>query len=292
MADFEIVEPGKRLPAGVEEAVRRAIEALRRLIQTLAAREGELPALERCGLELDSGHLLHEPRFIAAENSAVIPTVTIGAQQVDGDLRGITHPIAAAHGGRAAPVALARIAREAGSGRRRAGDADGNAAGIEAAGAGVVPERAVAAGVAALCLPGIVAAAGQLEGELTGGSRCAVTREDLDDAADCVGAVQARARPAHDLDAVDLVDGKLLERRLTGRRRSDLDAIDENQQVIGVGAAHEHRGVLAEITGRCHGNSLQPRQQLEHRMRLQALDVGASDDGDGSSDGGQRLGYP
>src|SRR5256885_3290607 len=76
-----------------------------------------------------------------------------------------------------------------------------------------------------------------------------VPREDLDDAADRIGAVQRRSRPAHDLDAVDLLERDELERRNAQRRRADARAIDQQQRVIGGCAAQEHRARLAQAAG-------------------------------------------
>src|SRR3546814_4630995 len=63
--------------------------------------------------------------------------------------------------------------------------------------------------------------------------------EDLDHAADRFRTIEARARAAHDLDAVDLVDRQVLERRQPGADRAHAPAIDQHQHLVGFGAAHE-----------------------------------------------------
>src|SRR6185437_12396805 len=128
--ESHVVEPRKRLPAGVEEPFRGSVEALCGLILTLTGSERDSPSRQRRRLQLDATGLLHDARLVPAESVAVVAGVAVRAQPVDGDACGIAHPISAAHGGRAAPVALARLRGVAGSGRRRAGGADGNPAGI------------------------------------------------------------------------------------------------------------------------------------------------------------------
>ena len=119
--------------------------------------------------------------------------------------------------------------------------------------------------------------------------------EDLDHAADRVGAVQARTRAAHDLDAVDHVDRQVLERRQAGGRRADADAVDQHQHVVGFGAAHEQRGQLARRRPGWRRDAGAAAQQVGQRARLAAFDLLAVDhlhrrqrviDGDGGAVGG------
>ena len=100
-----------------------------------------------------------------------------------------------------------------------------------------------------------------------------VPREDLDDAADRIGAVQRRSRPAHDLDAVDLLERDELERRNAQRRRADARAIDQQQRVIGGCAAQEQRARLAQAAGVVDVDSGQIGQQILHGGDLARLDV-------------------
>src|SRR3546814_5434240 len=69
--------------------------------------------------------------------------------------------------------------------------------------------------------------------------------EDLDHAADRFRTIEARARAAHDLDAVDLVDRQVLERRQPGADRAHAHAIDQHQHLVGFGAAHDDVAPLA-----------------------------------------------
>ena len=70
---------------------------------------------------------------------------------------------------------------------------------------------------------------------------------DRNDAADGVGAVEAALRPAQHLDAFDIArsaDGRNRRRRWDARI-ADVDAVDQHLDVVGVGPAHEDRGLAA-----------------------------------------------
>jgi hypothetical protein len=54
----------------------------------------------------------------------------------------------------------------------------------------------------------------------------AAAREDLNDAADGVGAIQGRAWATHDLDALDLVEGQMLECSIAGCGRPEFDPVE------------------------------------------------------------------
>src|SRR5439155_19590497 len=73
----------------------------------------------------------------------------------------------------------------------------------------------------------------------------ALAREDLDDAADRIGAVQARRRPAQDLDAFDLRQVERLEFGLAERRRADSHAVDQDHGAVRARAADEVARALA-----------------------------------------------
>src|SRR4029079_11507226 len=68
-----------------------------------------------------------------------------------------------------------------------------------------------------------------------------LAREDLDHAADRIRTPVARARTAHDLDALDRVDRQLFERERTGVDRRRTHAVDEHQRVIRICAAQGQR---------------------------------------------------
>src|SRR5262249_14084777 len=136
---------------------------------------------------------------------------------------------------------------------------------------------------ASLALPGAVGAATDAQ------RRCqralALACEDLDDAADGVRAVQARARTAHDLDPIDLIDWQVLKRRRARRYPADAETVDEHQRLVGLGAAYENRADLAEPAGIGYLDTRKAIEQVLNRTRLQALDIIARDHGDR----GQRL---
>jgi hypothetical protein len=103
------------------------------------------------------------------------------------------------------------------------------------------------------------------------------TREDLDDAADRVGAIEAGTRTTHDFDAVDQFDRDVLDRSEARRRRAHAHAIDEEQRVVGFGAAHEQRGQLARAALVDQVDAGAAAQQVRRRVRLRAFDVRAID---------------
>src|SRR5690606_21571450 len=71
----------------------------------------------------------------------------------------------------------------------------------------------------------------------------AAAGEDLDHPADRLGAVQARARAADDLDALDLRQRQVLDRRHAGGGGIDLDPVHQHQPAVRLRAA---RGPAAE----------------------------------------------
>ena len=73
-------------------------------------------------------------------------------------------------------------------------------------------------------------------------------REDLDHAADGLGAVQAGARAPDDLDPVHLVEWYMVERRGPQGGRPGLDAVDQHQDMVGFGAPQEQGGLLARAS--------------------------------------------
>src|SRR5258706_5627514 len=103
-------------------------------------------------------------------------------------------------------------------------------------------------------------------------------REDLDDAADRLGSVEARHRPLDDLDALDQFERDVLDRRGADGRRAHAQPIDEHQRLRGSGAANEKRLRLARAPGRAQ---LDPRfalQDLAERQRSGLVEILARDD--------------
>ena len=93
-----------------------------------------------------------------------------------------------------------------------------------------------------------------------------LAREDLDHAADRVRAPVARARTAHDLDALDRIERQLLERERAGVGRRRAHAVDQHQHVIGVRAAQEQRGLLARRR-RCGRDRCRPAGATDRARR-------------------------
>ena len=73
----------------------------------------------------------------------------------------------------------------------------------------------------------------------------AAARDDVDDAADRVGAVQRRARALDDLDALDELGRDVLHRRRADGAGIDAQAVDQHQHVVRLRAAQEQRSLLA-----------------------------------------------
>src|SRR5690606_21152225 len=132
------------------------------------------------------------------------------------------HPAAQVDRGVAVAVAVGFVDEAAGA-ERRAGRGSRAAAGVDAVGAlvrhvGAEPAALAAATDAGAGLAQAVAADAQPHAR---GERTVVAAgEDLDHAADRLRAVEARARTAHDFDAVDLVHRPVPEGGESGRHRA------------------------------------------------------------------------
>jgi hypothetical protein len=106
-------------------------------------------------------------------------------------------------------------------------------------------------------------------------------RRDGDDAADRVGAVKPALRSAQDFDLLNVRRQKVPEIDRPARRAGigDVDSIDQNLDVIGIGAANEHRRLTA---GRAVLHDLDARhghQNVRDRAALHPRDIGGGDDG-------------
>src|SRR5690606_31242316 len=102
--------------------------------------------------------------------------------------------------------------------------------------------------------------------------------EDLDHATDRVRTPVACTRTAHDLDALDRVDRQLFERERASVRRCDAHAVDEDQYLVGIGAAQEQRSLRAGAAGAVQVYTGLQAQDLEHVARGARIDVLARDD--------------
>ena len=86
--------------------------------------------------------------------------------------------------------------------------------------------------------------------------------ENLDDTTNRFRSIQARARPAHDLDALDLIQGQKLESRGTDGGRIQFDSVYQCQHVPGVSAAQKNAGILTVTTITGHLEAGLPCQQF------------------------------
>src|SRR4030095_9953364 len=104
-------------------------------------------------------------------------------------------------------------------------------------------------------------------------------RDDVDDAADRVGAVERRLRPTDDLDAVDQVGRDVGEVGLPRRRALDPDAVDEDLNLVGVGAADADVGNLADAARAADLDAGHGAKEIFHGLEVVLLHVVAGHDG-------------
>ena len=106
-------------------------------------------------------------------------------------------------------------------------------------------------------------------------------RDDVDDAADGVGAIACRARAADNLDVIDIVDtdAVCLVRRtvILAEAACKAPAVDKNQRVASLRAANRDR--LAPHVVRAHLNVLLGSQRVGERARPLAVEILSRDDG-------------
>ena len=65
-------------------------------------------------------------------------------------------------------------------------------------------------------------------------------RDDIDDAANCIGAKQCGPSAFNDFDAFDHFRRDMLYRRATNRSGIDAHAVDQYQRVVAFGAAQKY----------------------------------------------------
>ncbi len=100
-----------------------------------------------------------------------------------------------------------------------------------------------------------------------------MSREDLDDPAHCIRAVERGSRTPNDLDAIDLIHRDELDGRRAGGRGRHLHSIDQHERLIRVGPAHENGTDLAEAAGVVGADTGEVTQKVVDRLRLARLDV-------------------
>src|SRR5579862_8262245 len=74
--------------------------------------------------------------------------------------------------------------------------------------------------------------------------------DDVDDTADRVRPIQTALRTAQDFNAFNILRQELteIERGIRAARITDIDAIDQHLDVIGIGPAYEHRSQTTRAT--------------------------------------------
>ena len=90
----------------------------------------------------------------------------------------------------------------------------------------------------------------------------AAARDDVDDAAHGVGAVEAAHGAADHLDALDVLGGEVGEVELAVGGVVGLDAVDQDQRVVALGAADAHLREIAEAAAAADGDAGQAAQGL------------------------------
>ena len=118
----------------------------------------------------------------------------------------------------------------------------------------------------------LVAAAGRAHGHVAGAQRAALgahrhaqgalpaAGDDVDDAAHGIGAVEAAHGPADHLDALDVLGRQVGEIELAVGGVVGLDAVDQDQRVVALGAADAHLGEVAEAAAAADGDAGQAAQ--------------------------------
>src|SRR5690606_38626166 len=276
-----------RLQAGAVAAGREAVgrgagEIVVGTVHVAPRREPPCQPAAGVVAQLHARYLLQRARAVrqAPGRVGVVLVEALAAQQARTAAPAIARVEAGAQRDRVVLVAVAvRVGLvHAAAGEHRGGDA---AAGVDAVAglvAGIHAEpRPLAADVEARAhFAQAMAAGAGMETGVHAFARAA--GEHLDDAADGPAAVQAGARAAHDLDALDEFERQVLQRRQAGGGGADAHAVHQEQGVVGFGAAQEQRGDLAEpaLVGQVDAGAA--AQQVLQRARLAALDRVAVDD--------------
>ncbi len=143
----------------------------------------------------------------------------------------------------------------------------------------------------------LVAAAGRAHGHIAGAERAALRAQrrgegalaaagdDVDDAAHGVGAVEAAHGAADHLDALDVLGGKIGEIELAVGGVVGLDAVDQHQRLVALGAADAHLREIAEAAAAVDGDAGQAAQRLGGMPHLLGAQLLAGDDRDRIADG-------
>ena len=282
LADAEIALQRSAVAIAAERAHEHAVGIVVRGVGVASGVELQVDAVVRLPAQLAADHLLGGSRVV---EEAVVMVVRHCAQPLDFGIELLTQRVATAQRQRVVLVAveIGFFGETAGEDREA-----GAAAGIDAI-AGLV--RVVGAEPATLAATAKAGAefaqlmAAGADAQVRGVTGPVATGEDLDHAADGFGAIQAGTRTTHDLDALDQFDRQVLQRGQARGGRADAHAVDQEQHVVRVGTAQEHRRLLAEsaLVGQVDAGAA--AQQLGQGTRLAALDLRAVD----HFDRGQRV---
>ena len=110
--------------------------------------------------------------------------------------------------------------------------------------------------------------------------------DDVDHAADGIGAIECALRTAQHFDLGDVAGKEFGNiRRAAGRGGiGDIDAVQQHLDVVGIGAAHEQRGLTARAAGLHDVEARHGAQHVWKRTILARFDLGGGDDGDAAGD--------
>ena len=143
----------------------------------------------------------------------------------------------------------------------------------------------------------LVAAAGRARGDVARAERAdlgahrhaqrALARagDDVDDAADGVGAVEAAHGPADHLDALDVLGRQVGEVELAVGDVVGLDAVDQHQRVVALGTADAHLREVADAAAAADGDARQAAQGVGGIAHLLGAQLLAGHHRDGVADG-------
>src|SRR3569833_132354 len=236
------------------------------LVHHAADAQGAGPGVARCRLERERGGAVGEVLIERAQKEAQIFGVALGLPVTE---LPVERPGAVAQVSAEAEAVMA--ARDVGV------DAGGEAVGTEAV--GVEADALLIAAVMGAHAEGAGAVAAGAHREIAlRAVRAAAAGDDVDNAADGLGAIQAGARTFDDFDVIDHLGRDVLQRGDDYGAGIDLDAVDLHLRVIAVGAADVHRRGLAGSAVAADVDAGVESQQIGDVDCGAAFDGGAVDD--------------
>ena len=290
LAQRKVVLPGDLVPVGVEhKAFGAELVALVVTVFAVGQFQPRMPGFGKLGIEVTAQAadaeigvgLLPEAfkgdRVETAERVVVLATAA-AIEQVQAGLETLVKSVAQAQVQRLVAVGIVVTI----AGERRPGRVD--AGSFIQAGAQVEAGRIVAARKPQAALECLVAASGQAQARLQAGA-ITTAGKDLDHPANGIAAIHRRARAAQHFDTFDLIHIEKLQAAVAGGGVGDAHTIDQHQALGGLGAADEDARQAAASTGRGHLYAGRAGEQVGDAGGLQAVDVGAGEDGVGGAGG-------